>query len=88
MIPLKRPQYIHINLRDIPDEIIEECKPKEKQTQKLLYISSPTAECMAYHNQDYWPTNYLKSDLTNADTNTENNYPDSGNTNVNLYSSH
>ena len=72
MIPLKRPQYIRINLRDIPDVIIEEYKIKEKETQKVLYISLPTAEYMAYHDQDYWPTNYLKSDLTNAATNRAN----------------
>ena len=72
MKPLKRPEYIRINLRDIPDEIIEEYKLKEKQTQKVLYILSPTAECMAYHNQDYWPTNYLKIALTNEANNREN----------------
>ena len=72
MIPLKRPQYIRINLRDIPDVIIEEYKIKEKETQKVLYISSPTAEFMAYHNREYWLTNHLKSDLTNAGTNRAN----------------
>ena len=53
MTPLKRPEYIRINVRDIPDEIIKEYKLKEKRTQKVRYISSPTAECMAYHSLDY-----------------------------------
>ena len=30
MDPLKRPEYIHIHIRDIPDEIITEYKLKEK----------------------------------------------------------
>ena len=31
--PLKRPEYIRINIRDIPDEIIEEYRLKKRQTQ-------------------------------------------------------
>ena len=53
MTPLKRPEYIRIHIREIPDEIIIEYKIKEKQTQKVWYISSPTAACMAYHSPDY-----------------------------------
>ena len=30
MTPLKRPEYIHIHVRDIPNEIIKEYKLKEK----------------------------------------------------------
>ena len=37
--PLKRLEYIHINLRDIPDDIIEEYKLKEKtDTKGAVYI--------------------------------------------------
>ena len=72
MTPLKRPEYTPINVRDILDEIIHEYKLKEKQTQKVLYILSPTAACMAYHSLDYCPTGYKKSDLTNAATNRAN----------------
>ena len=61
MTLLKSPEYIRINLRDIPDETIEEYKLKEKQAQKVLYISSPTTKCMSYHNRDYFPTSYLKT---------------------------
>ena len=53
MTPLKRPEYIRIHVRYIPDEIIKEYKLKEKQTKKVRYISLPTASCMAYHNPDY-----------------------------------
>ena len=39
MTPLERPEYIRINLRDIPDEIIEEYKLKEKtDTKSSVYI--------------------------------------------------
>ena len=39
MTPLKRPEYIRINFRDIPDEIIEEYKLKEKPyTKGAVYI--------------------------------------------------
>ena len=72
MAPLKRPYYICINVRDIPDEIIKEYKLKEKQTQNVRYISSSTAACMAYHSLDYWPMSSLKSYLTDAATNKAN----------------
>ena len=62
MIPLNRPEYIRIHVRDIPDKIIKEYKLKEKQTQKVQYISSPTATCMAYHSPAYYPTSSLKND--------------------------
>ena len=39
MTPLKQPEYIHIHIRDIPDKIITKYKLKEKQTQKVRYIS-------------------------------------------------
>ena len=39
MKPLKRPEFIHINVRDIPDDIIKEYKLKEKTDMKsAVYI--------------------------------------------------
>ena len=39
MTPLKQPEYIRINVRDIPDDIIEEYKLKEKtDTKGAVYI--------------------------------------------------
>ena len=39
MTPLKRPEYIRIHVRDIPDEIITEYKLKEKTYAKgAVYI--------------------------------------------------
>ena len=72
MTPLKRPEHIHIHIRDISDEIIKEYTLKEKQTQKVRYILSPTAACMSYHSLAYHPTSSLKNDLTNAATNKAN----------------
>ena len=53
MTPMKRPEYIRINIRDIPDEIIKEYKLKEKQTQKVRYIFLSTSACMVYHSLEY-----------------------------------
>ena len=50
MKPLKQPEYIRIHIRDISDEIMAEYKLKEKQTQKVRYILSPTAACIDYHS--------------------------------------
>ena len=37
--PLKRPEYIRIHIRDIPDEIIVEYKLKEKEESNgVVYI--------------------------------------------------
>ena len=39
MTPLKRPEYIRIHIRDIPDEIIAEYKLKEKtESNGTVYI--------------------------------------------------
>lgn len=41
MMPLKRPEYIRINLRDLPEETIKECGLKEKATTDgAVYIKS------------------------------------------------
>ena len=72
MKPLKFPEYILIHVRDIQNEIIKEDKLKEKRTQNVWYILSPTAACMAYHSPDYYPMSSLKINLTNAATNKSN----------------
>ena len=40
MTPLKRPEYVRINLRDIPDEIIKEYKLKDKATNGAVHIEA------------------------------------------------
>ena len=41
MTPLKRPEYIRIHIRDIPDEIIKEYKLREKTDTKVAaYIAA------------------------------------------------
>ena len=46
MKPLKRPEYIRINIREIPDEIISEYKLKEKaEANGAVYIVANRGMC-------------------------------------------
>ena len=41
MTPLKRPEYVRINIRDIPDEIFQEYKLTEKaETNGSVYVQA------------------------------------------------
>jgi hypothetical protein len=64
MTPLHRPEFICVKLSDIPDEVIEEYKLREKATKNgSVYIKAIQGlYCMAYRNQDYWETNSSKND--------------------------
>jgi hypothetical protein len=63
MTPLHRPEFIHVKLSDIPDEVIEEYKLREKSHQiTAASTSKPSKNYMAYCNQDYWQTNSSKND--------------------------
>jgi hypothetical protein len=62
MTPLHRPEFIHVKLSDIPNEVIEEYKLREKATKTAASTSKPSKDCMAYRNQDYWQTNSSKND--------------------------
>ena len=68
MTPLLRPEYIHISIKDIPDEIIQEYDLKSINTEDGMITSKPIAACTVYRRPGFWPTESSKNDLTNAAT--------------------
>ena len=68
MTPLHHPEYImQVNLINISDEVIEEYKLKEKATKSGSSTLWSNVTCMAYHNQDYWPTNCSRGNKMHTD---------------------
>ena len=68
MTPLHHPEYImQVNLINISDEVIEEYKLKEKATKSGSSTLWSNVTCMAYHNQDYWPTNCSRGNQMHTD---------------------
>ena len=53
MIPLKRPEYIRISIKDITDDIINEYKLRDISYNNGKYTSKPIAACTFYRRQVY-----------------------------------
>ena len=53
MTPLKRPEYVKIKLRDIPEEIIVKYKLRDIATADGNVYIEATKGMYCYHTQDY-----------------------------------
>jgi hypothetical protein len=49
MTPLNRAEFIRINLSDVPNEVINECKLRDKATKVAASTSEPSMACTASH---------------------------------------
>ena len=88
MTPLNRPEYIHIHVRDIPDEIIKEYKLKEKTDAKgAVYIVS-NRSIYDLPKSGILANKLLKKRLNKRGYQQRKLYPDSGNRIGNEYNSH
>jgi hypothetical protein len=47
--PMKQPEYMHLKMTDIYEEIFKQYKLRELQPKTDMYTQRSQKECMAYH---------------------------------------
>jgi hypothetical protein len=61
MTPLHHAEFIQIKSSDIPNEVVDKYKLREKAIKNGSIFIRASAACTASHKQDYWPTNSSKN---------------------------
>ena len=69
MAPLDRYEYVHLELSNFPDNVIEQYKLHDITTKdaEVFSLGAENAS-MVYHKQDFWQTNTLENASMNLDT--------------------